>query len=211
MGVSFFFHLLLWPAILLISSLNSLYCPFCPLPVKLSLGFSLPGLSQSHHSAICSGVLKGQGMLLASVLAPGTMCRDAPGLLRIYGEHRVGQYLWFVEIIISRAAFLCFIHRRVHLLFIGLFSQLTCGFGNCAVCCHAQLSSHPPWCLHTLYVQEMDVGNGGDRGRTGSSFPSFWLPSQCYKSLWHTVPCPATPRPTDWSQLPPQRTHEFPY
>lgn len=212
MGISFFFHSLLWLAILLISSLNSLYCPFCPLPVKFSLGFSLPGLSQSYRSAISSGVLKGQGMLLASVLAPGAVCRDAPGLLRIYGERRVEQCLWLIEIVISRATFLCFIHRRVDLLFIGLVFKLTCGFGNCAVCRppHAQLSSHSPWCSHALYVQETVVVDGGDRGGTGSSFPSFWLSSQSYKSPWHTVPCSATLQPTDWSQPPSQRTHEFP-
>lgn len=96
------------------------------------------------------------------------------------------------------------------MLFIGLVSQLTCGFGNCAVCCpaHAQLSSHPPWCLHTPYVQEMDVVNGGDRGGTGSSFPSFWLPSQSYKSPWHdAMSCHPS---AHWLTPASQGTHWFP-
>lgn len=189
MGISLFFHSLLWPVILLISSLNSLYCPFCPLPVKFSLDFSLPGLSQCHHSAVSSGVLRGRGCCWLQCWHRSCV-QDAPGLPRIYGEGRVEQYLWLVEIIISRATFFfCSIHRRVYLLFTGLVSQLSYGFGNCAVSCspHAQLSSHPPRCLHTLYVQDMGVVNGGDRGGTGSSFPSFWLLSQSYKSPWQTM------------------------
>lgn len=86
-GISLFFHPLLWPDILLISSLNSLYCPFCPLPVKFSLGFSLLFARSFPIPSLCYLLWGAQGAGDAAGFSAGTRSF-------VQGRSRLAQNLW---------------------------------------------------------------------------------------------------------------------